>query len=186
MAYSVAGRVFMGAITALAADDDDEAVVTGGAEIKGVRGQEVQARPGLSIGLEKDEHNLNAFFEDDIENYRHVLIPYSGGNRDEWDHFLAPFRNAAFKIDTTAAVGLESLPKTGLLVIPDDPSTDDFLYLPAAQLGPESSDLINMSEIDPVMVEFAEFVPGVAANGTKNFVKGTLAEVAAAISAANP
>lgn len=184
MSYAVAGRVFVGAITGLTLVSGEPVVAPAGLELSSVRGQVVRARPGLRIEIEKDDDNYDTVFVTDKETYPHVLVPFSGGLRSELQKALEPFRDAAFKVARRNGEGLIPLPSTGLLVIPDDPDKDDFLYLPAAKLGPESSDLLNWHEIDPITFEEIEWVPSEASMGNEDFVTGSLAEISAAITAA--
>lgn len=186
MSYAVAGRVYLGAITMLQDIGGEPTVTPGGLELSSIAGQVVRARPGMRIEVEKDDDNYDTVFVSDRTNYPHVLIPFRGGLRSELQKALEPFRSASFKIERRAQEGLIGLPATGLLVIPDDPAKDDYMYLPAAKLGPESSDLLNWHEVDPISFEQIEFVPTEPTDGNNDMVVGTLAEVAAAIAAANP
>lgn len=180
--YAVAGRVYLGAITALSVASS-VVTVTGGTELRGVRGQHVRARFGMRIEVLKDDRWHDTMLVEDVSEYPRVLIPFGGALRADLDVVRAPLKNASFKAKRQAMEGLIRLPSTGLLVVPDDPAKDDYLYLPAAKLGPESSDLLNFHEVEPTSIEFVEYVPAKPAYGTDDMVQGTLAEISAAIAA---
>lgn len=186
MSYAVAGRVFIGAITDLQDVAGEPTVSPSGLELSSVAGQVVRARPGMRIEILKDDEDYDTEYVSDRDNYPHVLVPYRGGDRDELNIALQPFQDASFKMRRKAATAMARLTSTSLLVIPDDPNVDDYLYLPAAKLGPESSDLLNWHEVEPISLEFIEFVPTKPANGADDMVTGDLDEIAAAIAAANP
>ncbi|MCC7510218.1 MAG: hypothetical protein IT464_12735 [Planctomycetes bacterium] len=182
MSYAVAGRIWLGAITALSSSGG-QAVVTGGAELKGVRGQVVQARFGLTIEVQKDDVHFDTMLVDDADNYPHVLIPCSTAENTDFDIIRSPYRQSGARFRRPATGMMKRLPSTRLLVVPDDPASANYLWIPAAKLGPQSSDLLLFDEVDPMTMEFVEFVPAEDSAFPFDMDVGTLAEIAAIITA---
>lgn len=179
MSYACAGRVYLGDAISAVAVDGGTVTVTGGTELRGIRGQSVTVRLGMLIEVWKAAQEFGTRLVDSTERYPSVLLPFSGARAEDYNLVLKPYRDTGVLLRYPSEGLVSPGPSQNLLVVPDDTSKD-FVWVPQAELGPESSDLLYWHEEEPRMNDFVEYVPCGA--GANRLVICSLAELDAFLS----